>query len=81
MMDGWNYLREVHLGQGFWPGKESDYPAREGVKESVDGMKIVRLRDLKGNCVSWYLRSNGPRRSSWLGKHSLKTQLSRACGM
>lgn len=37
--------------------KESNYPVRKGVKESVDGVRIFSLRNLTGNCVSWHLSS------------------------
>lgn len=40
MVEGWNYLREVHLVQGLCLfGKESDSPVRKGVKESF-GLNI-----------------------------------------
>lgn len=58
IIEGWNYLREVHLGQGMWLfGKESNFPVRKGVKESVDGVRIFSLRNLMGNCLSWHLSS------------------------
>lgn len=50
IIEGWNYLREVHLGQGVWLFvKESNSPVRKGVKESVDGVRIFSLRNLTGN--------------------------------